>query len=1545
MQIHTLDIISLLLSIHDRVSILNTTMSTWMSSFFLISFFLISFVLSSENNINPWECDHWFHEVHSLDAGQNISDSVLILDGSVQIQFDIQINNNHCDEESNNCNLLSIVDTKKNMEVIALSLNPESDQLMIATTNNYNSTEIYSLSNISQILPPNQYNSFYLSFNTNGDKLLQINQKTHYSSIVHVSDVSNYGQAVFSSSSPVSLFVGNGMNSSNSIDGSIQNVCIVGSNSSFSAARSSTAPSNDVAAFCSENGESFDFAFFDSALHVSVYYSWSNDRYLQPIIDAPNGDYYYVISHRLDNVNHDNHEYVDAYCPVVSKTFGDLSECVKHWFVYNISLDQWINDEDFIYIYECAFCMTTSDTRQTVKLYATMQWYYTGFDKVSNGPQYVGPPPNGADFVPLIVDDDYSFYFLNTALAAYNASDPSTWIAYLRCHVGYGLPEDYIFDYHDITSCEFDPEMDDNFHESFTSNFTVSHTLYECNRLETSFSCFKQQSITSKNETMDINIWLGATAYWNDTTYLFQMEYGSFQYDTSHLLWENTDQTETAFIATRINDIIFTERAWGLNSKQWTQIQHKLYLMPFEDLLIAEINLLTKQTKMVTALSYIDIEYMAYVLALCSNDTHLFVVSKDYGISVYELSLGQWHSTSVDALYDFSCCEIVNSSKLYVFGGEYWNGTVADYDLAGDVTFTDEIYVYDTNADHMDKLNITLNEPASTLKSILVKNHYIYLYHGWAWASLFYIQIIDTRSNQIYYSIDFTFDTFANNVMPTAIVNPITNQFVAYSKNVAYYLQSDRISVHFDDTTVIPGKAFEVIELLQIDGCDIDSMNMFAADFLFESNTLSVNHKLVVKNGECNKICSGDEYGFCETCDNGIIPKIPSSIADSGSISVTLIEVFSDSSLEVFNDEFVVNINECPIAQGIATNAEILDCAECEENAFKLRSGNTDCLQCNADIGDSMQCHGADDVIINYNRWVGGVNNEVISIFEVDSDDALFGIQCPPNYCCMNENGCDLMNDFIVTASANDTQSFFHEYQDETGSLCAKYRDFDTPLCSKCIAGKYEMMGSTACGSCDDTNNMWYLVPIFIGAILFDIYLLHDASPINEEEYTAKELDHKKLLQKDEMRALTVMVTKISVYYYQSLAQILSSKGVSHALLPILTIFSFSFDQNYGSSASPGFCLIPFIDNGLDEIFLSAIFVIFCGLNFIWMSFTIFLYHKVKTNKDDPDANESKHKRIGMALLKLVTITAGTLLDIGFKLVSCVIFPNGEAVHYYNSTRTCFDGYLFGGLCIVAIATIAFVAIFIRIYKQKQEERQSHRNVFRKIILIYVPSAWWMEFVLFSRRFIIALLSSNRVFQERQASTVLSALLVVYLCIQVQVQPFKYLRLNILECICLFALISILNAVQGGDGALWNDVYIAFMILVPFMFMIYNVFMILRIIYITKKDPNTFSGIELRKLKTASLRSDVPIKDAENAENGKENDDDQEEREMETRKYTAEQSDDGSIGNCTETQMGIQVTMHETLHDANEYENESVSDSSDKPNDKEETQENSIEVP
>eukprot|EP01084_Bolivina_argentea_P012066 22622_1 len=413
--------------------------------------------------------------------------------------------------------------------------------------------------------------------------------------------------------------------------------------------------------------------------------------------------------------------------------------------------------------------------------------------------------------------------------------------------------------------------------------------------------------------------------------------------------------------------------------------------------------------------------------------------------------------------------------------------------------------------------------------------------------------------------------------------------------------------IYFDSLNnllVNTGDNIEIIGNYKFDNYCVDIENDTVSKLTFISEELSINKQVTFIGYNCTSIVDIQFPEDSSPCDYGLRPILTNITRQIYNIEIKSSN--TNNMMTAIPSLIQIKINECALGEGLIPSSSVIECQKCEINQFKVIEGFLPCYNCEHEI-EGVSCLGSDQILIDYNYWSSGYNMQK-NIFPIDielvtnvNNDKMYSHMCPPMYCCNKKNGCLYINDSTGTRDSE--------------SLCANGRFATSILCSKCVADKYELFGSTTCGACSEYN--WLLLGIiFVLALSFVIFIFIDSSKINLNPYKQNEINWKYLFIKDEQMFLKIMIFKVMTYYFQSLSQILSNKGINHVFIPILGLFNFSIDEMYNNKN--GICVIPYLD-ALNEIIFSLIFIMFIIFHFIWLSIGLFGYRSY--NSTDSEKN------------------------------------------------------------------------------------------------------------------------------------------------------------------------------------------------------------------------------------------------------------------------------------------------------------------------------------
>eukprot|EP01084_Bolivina_argentea_P216821 368254_1 len=392
---------------------------------------------------------------------------------------------------------------------------------------------------------------------------------------------------------------------------------------------------------------------------------------------------------------------------------------------------------------------------------------------------------------------------------------------------------------------------------------------------------------------------------------------------------------------------------------------------------------------------------------------------------------------------------------------------------------------------------------------------------------------------------------------------------------------------------IVPGEKIGIINKYKIQNClnnNYGNRSNVLLEFDIISAYLVLNTHVAFEQetGNCKLIY--DKNNGEGGCLNGLYP----TISTNRKIFELSISTTNDYARPV---PFTISVllADCGFGKGIIFNSSVISCQTCQINQIKINTILGECFNCVDNI-KGVNCAGSSLLKIKPNYWVYAINKngDIISLSQITNQDSIYSAFCAPNYCCQDVNSCNYLNDNFEV----------------NNNLCANGRSVESILCGQCKDGMYELMGTSECGYCS-RSHFGYLTIIFIFSMIFtlSIFFMDGVTNFNMKPYKMDEINWKRIFIKDENTAFRIMFFRVMLYYFQMLSQILSANGITHVLMPIMSIFAdFSIDF---SNKSHGFCIIGKL-NALDEIIYSLIPIYFILFHSVWISLAIVYFRKRK---------------------------------------------------------------------------------------------------------------------------------------------------------------------------------------------------------------------------------------------------------------------------------------------------------------------------------------------
>eukprot|EP01084_Bolivina_argentea_P263376 445763_1 len=515
-----------------------------------------------------------------------------------------------------------------------------------------------------------------------------------------------------------------------------------------------------------------------------------------------------------------------------------------------------------------------------------------------------------------------------------------------------------------------------------------------------------------------------------------------------------------------------------------------------------------------------------------------------------------------------------------------------------------------------------------------------------------------------------------------------------------------------------------------------------------------------------------DEHGYCEICEQGIY--IQTINIDNVGSNYTINTFILNNELNVNNITFAVG--ECP--SGFGKSGTIKQCEMCSNGYFSLFPTIDECIDCNSDnidTNNAISCNGKNDILINYNYWIG--------IQIENNNQSIISSSCPPHRCCTNTSGCN--------------------YYKDPDTLCANGRDKNSYLCSACINGHTEMIGSTQCGVCERNYYERLLLPL-VFAILTSIFILFNASPAatvadksNKQKKKnkccfccCKKRNKNKSVPDRFYRVVKIMIFKPVSYYFQSISMIITHNNglnISIYLLSFMELFNLSFiSSSTNSSSFSGFCLFKNM-NAQHKILLSLL------ISVLSMMCLIIYYLLSLCNVPILFCNKKKRfPNFLKAFMIILLLCMGQILEVIFKILSCRQIDNDINIHFYFASDNCYDISWFAALITLCFIAVIFIIFFLNLFRMDSKKRESADSYLDTLTKSYKSEYWYFEFFILFRRTVIALFSVVSFRNQQYTEFIIILFLIFCLIANERMQPFINYYINLLESICLSLTILVL---------------------------------------------------------------------------------------------------------------------------------------------------------
>ena len=530
------------------------------------------------------------------------------------------------------------------------------------------------------------------------------------------------------------------------------------------------------------------------------------------------------------------------------------------------------------------------------------------------------------------------------------------------------------------------------------------------------------------------------------------------------------------------------------------------------------------------------------------------------------------------------------------------------------------------------------------------------------------LQLFDTDQSMIRCLI-IDCDAFQNQKASQSLIS-IRN----YSEFVS--LTADRVILNNEsESAVYPGG------YIPFSFSIVDRHGQIVDDYASNISMTLINEEININSRAL--ISSG---GVCSLSETGIyVQGINIDDVDKTyNITVRILDNFDGLS----TNNLTVKVIPCPSGFGVLGAAK--QCVECSKGLYSITPTIDQCSECNTEDMRGVECLGGNSISVLYNHWM-----------EIEEDGRIVSSDCPNQYCCQKQDGCDYVMD--------------------SAALCALHRDSTVPLCGKCERGYSEKLGTVNCGICTRNRYELFLIPLALCA-MFSCYLLcfdkRASTRLDSPELTSSEenvvITGSEVIW-DDFKGLRTMVLNVLLYYGQGLVTIMGQStiqsGIFYFMLPILQIFNLSFDFGVNSNAeNAGWCIIKGLTAAQEillYLFIPALLLFitgfmaatyFCGVDWLNLKWCFCRFLK-------PYCPEITYYS---AFLRALIISIGSIMAVIFKILSCRDIAGSDiTVHYYYGDTECFDWHWFVALSALFVLLGIWIILDVVSWRQSPESRQN----------------------------------------------------------------------------------------------------------------------------------------------------------------------------------------------------------------------------------------------
>eukprot|EP01083_Nonionella_stella_P012130 34436_1 len=399
--------------------------------------------------------------------------------------------------------------------------------------------------------------------------------------------------------------------------------------------------------------------------------------------------------------------------------------------------------------------------------------------------------------------------------------------------------------------------------------------------------------------------------------------------------------------------------------------------------------------------------------------------------------------------------------------------------------------------------------------------------------------------------------------------------------------------------------------------------------------------------------------------------------------------------------------------------------------------------------------------LVDYNHWIaiGTTGSDIITS------------SCPNEYCCQDVQGCLYFDD------------------DDDAYLCAPSRNHSVPLCGACDTGYAHVFNSADCQLCDTDHWEYLLFPLLIAFLVTLIMILmentNDKGTSGTENTRHRQPD---LVRRDEGEAIVILIFRICVVFYQCINYILWQLGYTFwgtIVVQILSLDSYVWFWifSYPDHAS-GVCFTK----DLNAMQYYEWYLYFPGC--LLFALAMYILCKNTCCASCCASSTSRCRFSDYTICNVALIVFFPVLIVFVIMLSCAHLDDDKygTVHFYAGDTQCYGPQFISAFIVLSALLLWFCWCWLYLHRLGNADRRRTQYMLKGMIRPYRPGLWWWEFVLLTRRILIAAFITFQYFDKMAMHITLLIVLFLFALLELKCDPFKHRRALYMDLICLLGV-------------------------------------------------------------------------------------------------------------------------------------------------------------